>query len=76
MFFATYALKLTGAGYSSATFTADAFITQTVGLGSTAVGRVVSYDQTTGVLKCWQIDQLRDLILTEVRIRLQNMGSE
>ena len=51
---ATYALKLTGAGYSSATFTADAFITQTVGLGSTAVGRVVSYDQTTGVLKYWQ----------------------
>jgi len=51
---ATYALKLTGAGYSSATFTADAFITQTVGLGSTAVGRVVSYDQVTGVLKYWQ----------------------
>ena len=51
---ATYALKLTGAGYSSATFTADAFITQTVGLGTTAVGRVVSYDQVTGVLKFWQ----------------------
>ena len=51
---ATYALKLTGAGYSSATFTADAFITQTIGIGSTAVGRVVSYDQTTGVLKYWQ----------------------
>ena len=51
---ATYALKLTGAGYSSATFTADAFITQTIGLGSTAVGRVVSYDQVTGVLKYWQ----------------------
>ena len=29
-------------------------MTQTVGLGSTAVGRVVSYDQTTGVLKLWQ----------------------
>jgi hypothetical protein len=51
---ATYALKLTGAGYSSATFTADSFITQTVGLGSTAVGRVISYDQVTGVLKYWQ----------------------
>ena len=50
----TYGLKLTGAGYSSATFTADSFITQTVGLGSTAVGRVISYDQTTGVLKYWQ----------------------
>lgn len=51
---AVYGLKLTGAGYSSATFAADAFITQTVGVGSTAVGRVVSYDATTGVLKYWQ----------------------
>ena len=51
---ATYALKLVGTGYSSATFTADSIVTQTVGLGSTAVGRVVSYDQTTGVLKYWQ----------------------
>ena len=51
---ATYALKLTGTGYSSASFTADSFITQTVGLGSTAVGRVISYDQVTGVLKYWQ----------------------
>jgi hypothetical protein len=51
---ALYALRLTGAGYSSVTFTQDAYITQTVGLGSTAVGRVVSYDQVTGVLKYWQ----------------------
>jgi len=51
---ATYAVRLTGAGYSEATFTADSYITQTVGVGSTAVGRVVSYDQTTGVLKYWQ----------------------
>ena len=51
---ALYALKLTGAGYSSAIFTADSRITQTVGLGSTSVGRVISYDQTTGVLKYWQ----------------------
>tara|TARA_B100001287_G_scaffold254096_1_gene237281 strand:+ start:12794 stop:14347 length:1554 start_codon:yes stop_codon:yes gene_type:complete len=51
---AVYALRLTGAGYSSAVFTADAEITQTVGLGSTAVGRVISYDQVTGVLKYWQ----------------------
>ena len=51
---AVYAIRLTGAGYSSATFDPDAEITQTVGLGSTAVGRVVSYDQVTGVLKYWQ----------------------
>ena len=48
------ALKLTGAGYSSATFTSDAYFTQTVSTGTTAVGRVISYDQTTGVLKFWQ----------------------
>jgi hypothetical protein len=41
---ALYALKLTGIGYSTATFTADSRITQTIGTGVTAVGRVVSYD--------------------------------
>ena len=51
---AVYAVKLTGAGSSTATFNADAFITQTVGLGSTAIGRVISYDQNTQVLKYWQ----------------------
>ena len=48
------AIKLVGAGYSSAVFSADSYITQTVSTGSTAVGRVVSYNQTTGVLKYWQ----------------------
>ena len=51
---AVYALKLVGTGYSEASFTADSFVSQTVGLGSTAVGRVVSYDQQTGILKYWQ----------------------
>ena len=51
---AVSALKLVGTGYSTATFTPDAYFTQTVSTGSTAVGRVVSYDQTTGVLKFWQ----------------------
>ena len=51
---AVYALKLTGVGYSSATFTPNSTFTQTIGVGSTAVGRVVSYDQNTGVLKYWQ----------------------
>ena len=51
---ATYALRLAGTGYSSVTFTGDSIITQTVGTGVTAVGKVVSYDQTTGVLKYWQ----------------------
>ena len=48
------ALKLVGSGYSTATFTADSYFTQTVSTGTTAVGRVVSYDQNTGVLKYWQ----------------------
>ena len=51
---AAYALKLVGSGYSTTTFNPDSFVTQTVGLGSTAVGRVISYDQNTGVLKYWQ----------------------
>ncbi len=48
------ALRLTGTGYSSATFTSDSYVTQTISTGSTAVARVVNYDQTTGVLKYWQ----------------------
>ena len=48
------ALRLTGTGYSTAAFDGDSFITQTVSTGSTAVGRVVSYDTNTGVLKFWQ----------------------
>ena len=51
---AVYALKLTGIGFSSATFDADSYVTQTVATGTTSVGRVINYDQTTGVLKYWQ----------------------
>jgi hypothetical protein len=51
---AVTALKLTGVGYSSATFTADSLVTQIVGTGQTAVGKVVTYDANTGVLKLWQ----------------------
>ena len=51
---AVYALKLTGSGLNNATYTADSYITQTVSTATTAVGRVISYDQVTGVLKYWQ----------------------
>jgi hypothetical protein len=51
---AVNALRLTGTGYSSASFTSDSYVTQTVSTGTTAVGRVISYNQTTGVLKYWQ----------------------
>ena len=47
-------MRLTGTGYSSATFTPDSIITQTTGTGVTAIGKVISYDQITGVLKYWQ----------------------
>ena len=49
-----YALKLIGNNANSATYTADSLITQTVSTATTAVGRVISYDQITGVLKYWQ----------------------
>jgi hypothetical protein len=49
----TYAIKLTG-NFESATFAANSRITQTISGVGTAVGRVVSYDNKTGVLKYWQ----------------------
>lgn len=52
----TYALRLTG-DIENATFAANSVITQTqtsTGTGYTATGRVVSYDNNTGVLKYWQ----------------------
>jgi hypothetical protein len=51
---AVYAVKLVGIGYDSAVFVANSTITQTISTGTTAVGRVVSYDQNTGILKYWQ----------------------
>ena len=51
---ATYAMRLVGTGYSSAVFDADSTFTQTISSGTTAIGKVINYDQTTGVLKYWQ----------------------
>jgi hypothetical protein len=52
------AIKLVGIAnpidYEITSFTPDSYITQTIGLGVTAVARVVSYDKNTGVLKYWQ----------------------
>jgi len=53
------ALKLVGpAGnedlYRNVAFISNSTITQTIGTGITAVGRVVSYDPSTGILKYWQ----------------------
>jgi hypothetical protein len=51
---AVYALKLAGTGFDTATFIPNSRFTQTISTGTTAVGRVVSYDTNTGVLKYWQ----------------------
>jgi hypothetical protein len=40
--------------YKNVSFTANSQIQQTIGTGVTAVGRVISYDANTGVLKYWQ----------------------
>jgi hypothetical protein len=40
--------------YRSTSFERNSVITQTVGTGKTAIGRVISYDQQTGVLRFWQ----------------------
>lgn len=50
---AVKSLKLIGSGYDSANFDKDSIITQTVSTGTTAIGRVISYDKLTGVLKYW-----------------------
>lgn len=49
-----YALKLSGSNVTTTTFTQDAYVRQTIGTGVTAVGRVVSWTPTNGVLKYWQ----------------------
>lgn len=53
------ALKLKGISpnddeFKETTFLANSLIRQTVGTGQTAYGRVISYDQETGILKYWQ----------------------
>lgn len=39
---------------AAGTYIADSLITQTIGIGSTAAGKVASYDASTGVLKYYQ----------------------
>jgi len=54
---ALYSVKLksaTGASISNVEYTVDTTIGQTIGIGSTAIGIVASWDNTTGVLKYYQ----------------------
>jgi len=53
------ALKLVGPSgnrnlYSSVSFSSNSIISQTIGTGVTASAKVISYDQSTGVLKYWK----------------------
>ena len=50
----TKALRVTGATADSLSASIDGLITQTVGVGSTAVGKIISYDNSTQVLRYWQ----------------------
>ncbi len=50
---AVSAIKLSG-NFQDAIYAADSLISQTVSTGVTAVGKVISYDSNTGVLKYWQ----------------------
>lgn len=55
----TFALKLKGISpneddFKETIFVPNSLITQTIGTGQTAVGKVISYDQETGILKYWQ----------------------
>jgi len=70
----TGALRLAGAGYSSATFVADSKFTQTIATGSTAIGRVVNYNQTTGVLKYWQDSALAGFTTAGVGVTQPQYG--
>jgi hypothetical protein len=49
----THAIKLAG-DFETASFLPNSRITQTISGVGTAIGRVVSYDNKTGVLKYWQ----------------------
>jgi hypothetical protein len=56
---AVFALKLKGISpnddeFKTTTFATNSIITQTVGTNQVAVGRVISYNQETGIIKYWQ----------------------
>jgi hypothetical protein len=71
-----YAIKLTGIGVDSAIYTPDSFITQTIATGTTAVGKVINYDQITGVLKYWQDRSMSGFSAVGVAITNPTFGFE
>ena len=47
-------MRLAGAATTSMTVAVDGNVTQTVGVGSTAVGQIIGYDPVTKSLQYWQ----------------------
>ena len=49
-----YGIRLAGAATSTMSVAVDGEITQTIGIGSTAIGKIISYDPVTKFLRYWQ----------------------
>jgi hypothetical protein len=55
-----YGVRLAGAASSTMVVANDGVVKQTVGVGSTAIGKIISYDNTTKVLNYWQDRSMAD----------------
>ena len=49
-----YGLRLAGVAATSMSVAVDGDVTQTIGIGSTAIGKIVGYDAVTKTLQYWQ----------------------
>jgi|TARA_B100000035_G_scaffold119710_2_gene101540 hypothetical protein len=49
-----YGIRLTGAASTTMAVQTDGEVSQTVGVGSTAIGKIIGYDTVTQVLQYWQ----------------------
>ncbi len=49
-----YGLRLAGVAATSMSVAVDGDVTQTIGIGSTAIGKIIGYDSVTKTLQYWQ----------------------
>ena len=49
-----YGLRLAGVAAASMSVAVDGDVTQTIGIGSTAIGKIIGYDAVTKTLQYWQ----------------------
>jgi len=49
-----FGLRLAGVAATSMSVLADGDVTQTIGIGSTAIGKIIGYDSVTKTLQYWQ----------------------